>query len=80
MLYFEVDNSPPLSMNFEDLQGNIIKLSTLTTIKIVCKLMCHMDLPQILQLHMWTLATYSHIIDHVTPITLGEPAHTLAPQ
>jgi hypothetical protein len=39
----------------------------------------HMDLPQILQLHMWTLATYNHIVDHVTPIALGEPTHTLSP-
>lgn len=48
--------------------------------KIVCKLMPRMDLTQVLQLHMWTLATYNHIVDHVAPIGLGEPTHTLAPQ
>lgn len=33
MLYFEVDNLPPLSINFEHFQRNIINLSTLTTMK-----------------------------------------------
>jgi hypothetical protein len=33
MLYFEVDNLPPISMNFEDLQWNIINISTLIIMK-----------------------------------------------
>lgn len=66
-------------MNFEDLQWSIINLSTLTTMKNSVQINVHMDLPQILQLHMWTLATYNHIVDHVTPIALGEPTHTLSP-
>jgi hypothetical protein len=63
-------------MNFEDLQWSIINLSTLTTMKNSVQINVHMDVPQ---LHMWTLATYNHIVDHVTPIALGEPTHTLSP-